>query len=281
MIKGNMMELSGINSAVRGAPPPGVTSGTAIATLTANSLEFMNSLSKADQLALEEVMWLGILCYAKFATIPRLISLTGRGNQMFVKEFVGDDISSIKKVRILTSNPMMNTIGGRADIAEKMLQNGMIKNPAEYFLVLEGAPPEIMYQNDLSQEDLIHRENEALLDGRPVIALKTDDHAAHIMHHAATLNDPMVRLNNPRVENILAHMSEHEALAKQMDPFLAGMISTGKMPQVPPPTGQGGPAIPPPGNAPPGPSGPLSTEAPAGPAQDIAMPTEDPLRGQR
>lgn len=272
MLDRHMMSLSGLNSAVRGAPPPGVTSGTAIATLTANALEFMNSLSKADQIALEQLMWIGVWCYSKFATIPRIVALTGRGNQMFAKEFIGSDIASVKKVRILTSNPLMNTIGGRADVAEKMLQAGLIKNPQQYFQVLEGAPPEVMYQDDLSQEDLIHRENEALLDGRPVIALKTDDHAGHIRSHASLLNDPMVRMGNEHLKDILAHMTEHEELARTIDPFLAGMIATGKMPEGGPP--------PPPGQAPPG--GP---QAPglqlATPEDQPATPTVDPLQGMR
>jgi hypothetical protein len=301
MLKGNMMELSGINSAVRGAPPPGVTSGTAIATLTANALEFMNSLSKADQLALEQVMWLSIMCYAKFAGVPRLVEMTGKGNQMIAKSFTGKDIASIKKVRILTSNPLMNTIGGRSDIAEKLLGSGLIKNPQQYFQVLEGAPPEIMYEEDLSQEDLIHRENEALMDGSQVIVLKTDDHAQHIRSHASLLNDPAVRLNNGHVAGILQHMQEHEDLARTVDPFLAAMIATGHMPQggPPPPPGQapgpgpggpGGPGPgmpPPPGPGPGGPGGPphlgpppgiptgppMTMKAPAG----VATPTPDLL----
>lgn len=317
MLKQNMMELSGINSAVRGAPPAGVTSGTAIATLTANSLEFMNSISKAEQIAMERVMWLGLFCYSKFATVPRIVSVSGRGNQSFAKDFVGKDLAKIKKVRILTSNPLMNTVGGRADVAEKMLQSGLIKTPQEYFMVLEGAPPEIMYADDLSQDDLIHRENEALLDGRPVLTLKTDDHARHINKHAALLNDPDIRANSPRVQAILEHMNEHEQLAQNMDPFLAAMVATGKMPQQPPPQqpgppppfpGAAGPGGAPPGMPPHGPMGPppppphpmpppqgAPTGAPGLPARRelvpaaleepkdarTAHPTPDPLRGIR
>lgn len=279
MLDKYMMSLSGLNSAVRGQPPPGVTSGTAIATLTANALEFMNSLSKADQIALEQVMWLGIWCYSKFATIPRIVALTGRGNQMFAKDFVGDDLSSIKKVRVLTSNPLMNTVGGRSDVAEKMLQSGLIKNAQQYFQILEGAPPEILYQEELSQEDLMHRENESLLDKRPVIALKTDDHAQHIRTHAALLNDPMVRMNNDNLEAILQHMTEHEELARTMDPFLAGMIATGRMPEGGPPPPPG--SKPPPGGPPPQGMPAQGPGNPPTPENTPAQPTADQLQGMR
>ncbi len=42
----NLGTLANINSALRGTPPPGVTAGNAIATLTANSIEFFSSFSK-------------------------------------------------------------------------------------------------------------------------------------------------------------------------------------------------------------------------------------------
>jgi len=272
IVKQNMMEMSGLNAALQGTPPPGVSSGKAIATLTANALEFMNSLSKADQMALEEVAFLAVLCYSKFATIPRLVSMTGRG-QMFAKEFTGANLASIKKVRFITSNPMMNTIGGRIEIADKMLESGMVKNIQEYFRILEGAPTEVMFSEEVSQEDLIQRENEALLDGRPVIAIKTDDHAGHIKSHSSLLNDPMVRMNGAEVAKILAHMDEHEQLAQTMSPFLAAMIATGKMPAMPPPLQGGQPPQAGPGGPPPGVAMPEEMKP--------ATPSQDPLKRMR
>jgi len=115
VLKGYMLEISGINSAVRGAPPPGVTSGTAIATLTANSLEFMSSLQKSVDMALEGAITLALKSYMEFADVPRSILVTGKNNMAYGYEFTGKDLKAIKKVKINRSNPLMGTIAGRSE----------------------------------------------------------------------------------------------------------------------------------------------------------------------
>ncbi len=231
ILKGNMLEISGINSAVRGSPPPGVTSGTAIATLTANSLEFLSSLQKSVDMALEKCMELVLQTYMNFAEVPRDLLITGKNNMAYKYQFTGDSLKAIKKVKINRSNPLMATLAGRSDIAEKLLQTGMLKTPQQYFRIIEGAPQEELFKQELSESDLQTSENEALLRGEQVIALATDDHAAHIQFHNTLLNNPEVRKNGASVEAILQHMEEHNMLAKTTDPLLQAMVRTGKMPE--------------------------------------------------
>jgi hypothetical protein len=234
VLKGYMLEISGINSAVRGAPPPGVTSGTAIATLTANSLEFMSSLQKSVDMALEGAITLALKTYMEFADVPRSILVTGKNNMAYGYEFTGKDLKAIKKVKINRSNPLMGTIAGRSDIAEKLLQTGLIKSPQQYFRIIEGAPTEELYRQELSETDLQVSENEALMRGEQVLVLATDDHPAHIQYHNMLLNNPEIRKNGQMVGAILQHIEEHNALAQTTDPALQAMVRTGKMPQMAP-----------------------------------------------
>lgn len=288
MLKQEMLELSNLNSAVRGAPPPGVTSGTAIATLTANALEFLNSLSKANDLALEEVMDVSFSIFKKFAKTPRSIAMVGKNMKSQQRDFTGDDLGPIQHIRIQRSNPLMATLAGRSDVAEKLLQTGMLKSPQEYISIIEGQPLSQLYETELSENDLMESENDMLAENKEVFALSTDDHPAHIRKHAALLNDPVIRANGKQVGLILAHMTKHEELAKTEDPFLTAMVRTGKMPDSgPPPPGppgppQGGPPPGPPHGPPPGapmgaPNGKplpqmmppaMATKEPAGPAKD-------------
>lgn len=233
LLKGYMLEISGINSAVRGAPPPGVTSGTAIATLTANSLEFLSSLQKSVDMALEKAMHYCLDAYMEFAEVPRAILITGKNNMAYGYEFDGKDLKAIKKVKINRSNPLMATLAGRADVAEKLLQTGMIKSPQQYFRIIEGAPTDELYRQELSETDLQVSENEALMRGEDVLVLATDDHPAHIQYHNMLLNNPEIRKNGEAVGKILQHIDEHNQLAKTTDPMLQGMVRTGKMPQMP------------------------------------------------
>lgn len=250
LLRDRLTGLSNLNSAIRGQPPAGVTSGAAIATLTSNALEFVTSFSKAWTECLERSLMHGINAYRKFAEIPHLVRMVGKNFQAFNREFVGKDLDPIQGMKLTMSNPMLMTIAGRESIADKCLKSGLVKSMQEYFSILEGAPVQQLYQTELSENDLMQSENDALMDGQPVIALSTDDHAAHIRSHCGLLNDPAVRFNNKRVKEILNHVIEHETLAKDTDPFLLAMVRTGKMPDGGPPPPEGamppGPGLPPP-----------------------------------
>lgn len=266
-----MLDVSYLNSAIRGQPPAGVTSGTAIATLTANSLEFLNGLGKANQIALEKLMQLCVNIESTFAQTPRNVTLYGKNNQAFTREYTGEDLSNIKKFEMQRVNPIMQTLGGRVDTAEKLLQAGVVKTAQDYVSILDGAPLSQLTESESSENDLIQAENEAMINQQPVIALITDDHPLHIYKHKALLNDPAVRMNNSMVEEVIAHIEKHKELATTGDPVLMGMATTGKMPQIPPPA-PGGPQ----GGPPPGPE-----QAPANPEQNAANPADDLLSGDR
>lgn len=156
----------------------------------------------------------------------------------------------------------MQTLSGRLEIADKVLQQGLVTNLKGYFAVMEGAPPEELYKNELSQEDLVNRENEALIKGEEVKVLNIDDHAYHLMMHSIPLNDPKVRLNKELAGRFLSHILEHSDQARQIDPFFAAMVQTGKMPEggPPPPPMMGPPGM----GAPPGQGGPPGAEGPMG-----------------
>lgn len=242
MLKVNMQEMSNINSTLRGNPPSGATSGVAIATLSANALEFTSSLTKSLHLCLEKTVMHGVNCYKKFATTPRIVMQRGKSGQETSRQFQGQDLQRITSVKMTMMNPLMQTIAGRLEIAEKLM--GMPREQwPKYVAILEGEPLRKLYQTELSEEDLLCAEDESLSKGQEVPVLITDDHAAHIRGHASLLNDPMVRTNGQANQVILNHIMQHYELSKSAPPELTAMIRTGKMPEpgmVPPP-GPGGP----------------------------------------
>lgn len=233
LILGHMQQMSNMNSAVRGEPPAGVKAGVAIATLTANALEFLNPFQKAWSVCIERAMKLAVENYKTFGHLPHTLKMQDRNGMSFTKEFTNKDISPIKGVKFTISNPMMSTIAGRSEIAEKLLPTGLIKNAQQYFSILDGAPVSQLYESELSENDLVHDENETLMEGGAVKALSIDDHAAHIRDHGSLLNKSSVRMENSKVEAILAHLMEHVQLSQTTDPMLTAMVRTGKMPQQP------------------------------------------------
>lgn len=266
MLERLMVDLSGVNNALRGEPPPGVTSGVAIATLSANAMEFLKSIEMPLQICMEKTMEHAINCYKKFAKLPQSVTMYGKNNQVSQKRFNKDNVQSISSVKILTSNPLMNTISGRIEIAEKML--GMPKEMwGPYIAILEGRPLQELTKSELSQEDLIASEDEMLRDGEVVYALATDDHPKHIIAHASLLNNPEIRKDGQHIQMILDHIEQHAQLAQNTNPFLTALIRTGRMPEGGPPQ----PPPPPQQALPPG--GPL-----AEPEQHVAHPAQDALQ---
>jgi hypothetical protein len=231
MLKGFSQELSNINSALRGEPPPQVSSGTAIATLTSTAIEAITSSAKASRIALKKTMYHAISAYQRFASVGHLVSMTGKNNEMVIKEFKGEDLQDIKGYSLSETNPLLQTLAGRLEVADKLLQTGMIQNTNAYFQVLEGEKPTKMFDKELSEEDLIDKENESLTRGAPVRALSTDDHPAHIACHSKLLNDPEIRMSDPRVKPIMDHILEHYELSQSTDPQLMAMVKTGKIPE--------------------------------------------------
>lgn len=231
----HMNEISLVSSVLRGQPPQGVTAASAIATLSANSLQTLDGFSKTLSICLENTMSKVLKIYQKFAETPRLVEMLGPRKTYVIKEFTGDDLAAISRVRMVISNPLAATPGGRREIAESLLKTGMIKKPEQYFTVLETGNLDVIYDDQVDEMMCIESENDMLREGQKPIAVMIDDHAAHIMSHKSVLNDPMVRYQSGMVQSTLDHIEEHVNLARNADPFLTAMLLTGKNPPPPPP----------------------------------------------
>lgn len=259
-----MGRLANVNEAVRGELGANA-SGVAIATLTTNALEFLNSYTKALSICFEKSMMHAINAYKKFCKLPEMVKIVGKNNQTIAKEFVGNQLEPIESIKIQSVNPLMQTISGRLELASKLAQEGMIKSTQEYVAVLDGQPLSRMFESDLKQSDLKEQENQDFLEGKQVFPLATDDHAGHIQKHSDLLNDTNVRRNSDMIDAIMNHIEQHLSLFKQTDPMLMAMVNTGKPPEqtgVPQNAENAGGGAPPQG-------GPDQV------AQSIAMPTNE------
>lgn len=230
----SMQQITNLNAAIRGDLGSSA-SGVAIATLTTNALEFLNSFSRAYVTSWEKTMMHAVNAYREFTSEERLVTIAGKNNEKQVKSFVGDDLEPIKDIRIQLQNPMMQTISGRVNIADKLAERGQIKDLQQYISILDGEPLDTLVQQELSENDLIANENETMQEGTPVEAIATDNHALHIFRHKTLLNDPKVRQDGSYTALVLEHIQQHLELAKNTDPMLQGMAATGMMPEMPPP----------------------------------------------
>lgn len=262
-----IQSLSSLNSAIRGEPPQGVTAGTAIATLSANAQEFLSSAAKQYVFSVEKILMGSIANYARFATVPRLVSMVGDQEAYLAKEFVGADLKSIKRVKVRTTSPLMNSQAGRLQVADSLLQAGLISRPQSYVGLLEGAPLEVLFDTELTEETALQGERDALLEGKPVYPLISDDHPKFIRSNLKLLYNPDVRANPEISQRVLEVNMERLRLEQQCPPELKAMLRTGQAPQMPPPP-QGGPEG---GNLP-----PEDGMMPQEPTAQVAQPAKPP-----
>lgn len=237
--------ISGISSVTRGNPEASLKSGTALALVQSQSLQFISGLAQSYVKLIEDVGTAVIQILKDFANTPKVVALVGKNNRPLLKEFTGEKISAINRVVVDMGNPLARTVAGRVQMAEQMLQMQIIKNPQQYFQVINTGRLENMFEGEMDELLLIKKENEQLLEGINPLISPLDKHSMHIMEHRSVLSDPDLRNDPNLVKTVMDHIEGHKMALQQVDPSLLQMI--GEQPLVPPQ-----PPMPPQGGAAPG-----------------------------
>lgn len=240
-----METLSGVNSVTRGNPEASLESGAALALVQAQTLQFMMDLQRSYTELLEDLGTAIVNINRVYAESARTISIAGKYNKSNLLEFKGEDVSEIDRVTVDVGNPLTNSRAGQINLAEKMLESGLIKTPEEFLAVIETGRHEPLIEHDMNELMCIRAENEILREGKflrepngenvldargqPMVqqqvrALITDDHRLHILEHKGVLSDPHARNNPDIVQAVTQHIQEHIMLAQTMDPQLAAML---------------------------------------------------------
>jgi hypothetical protein len=286
----SMMEtLSGISSVVRGDPAASLKSGSALAMVAAQSLQYTVNLQASYVAFLEDVSTGAVEDYQDFATLPQVVLIAGKSNRTRAKEWKGSDIAKVTRVQVDIGNALSKTLAGRSEMATQLVQAGLVSDPRVYIEVLTTGRLEPATEGASSELLLIAAENELLQEGTEPMPVATDDHVLHIKEHKVVMASPQARENPNLVGATLGHMQQHIELLMTVDPTLLQALG------IPVPPSNAG-AVPPPGdpNAPPGaegagpppPAEPLPPGPPgAGGGPDYVPPMpqmpQNPQTGQR
>lgn len=220
-----METISGVNSVNRGNPESSLKSGSALALVASQSLQALQGY-QSRYIQLLEDCGTGIIEILKeYATVPRIATIVGKMNVPFMREFKKDDLSNISRIIVDIGNPLSKTIAGKAQIADTLLQYGMITSPDQYIQAITTGRIDNITDPKQRQMMLISQENEAMQDGQPVQALMTDNHALHVQEHKTLLDSPEARKNPAIVKVVLDHIMEHTNLAMNGNPILFGMLN--------------------------------------------------------
>lgn len=254
--------LSGINSVARGQPEASLKSGAALALVASQAVQFSNGLQAAYARLLEDTGTAIIRTLQTRATLPRAAVIAGKNNKSYMKDFTGDDLKSVNRVIVDLGNPVSRTVAGRIQMAQDLLQAQVLKTPEAYLQVVETGSTEPAVEDQRAVELCIDDENEALREGRPVMAVIVDQHLKHINGHASVIAGTSERMDPALVKRVTDHIAEHINALRTTDPALLNALGQAPiqvMPNGMPPPPQGANAPQP--NAQP----PAQGEAPAQP----------------
>jgi hypothetical protein len=263
LLESQMEKLSGLPSILRGQPPTGVESGTAMAFLQAQALVFNSPIQQAYISFLERSATGLFNILKSFANTKRMITIAGSSKSAYMGEFSGQDLSNISRVIVSAGNPATRSEAGKLQIAQDLMAKGLIKDANQYFEVLATGQLDPMTEGPEAENMLIIKENEQLRRSLPQVAAPWDNHANHIQQHFVIMMDPALRQkqNDPVMAATMQHIMAHAGflfpgIQNPTDPRLMALMGNNVQGM---PAGAPAPEQPTPG--------PVSNPLPAGAAQ--------------
>lgn len=236
MLVKDIETISGVNSVARGnADSNNLRSGNALALVQSQALQFMSGLQQSYIQLIEDVGTGLIKLLKRFAQTPRIAAISGLSNITEMKEFSAKDLESINRVVVDVGNALSQTSAGRSEIANNLLQMGLITSPEKYLQVLNTGNLDTLTEGEMDELFQIKAENESLIKNEEIIVSALDKHSLHIREHRAVISDPILRRDTDLVARTLQHIQEHIFELKNADPDL--LMILGEQPIAPTPQG--------------------------------------------
>ena len=244
MLANELETISGINSVLRGQPQASLLSGAALAVVATQANVFNSNLEASYISMVEGMARFYLYLLYRFQATSDMVSLLGPGKAAEVREFKGQDLEPIRKIRATIGNPLSKTTAGKIELAEKLLQSNQITAP-EYIDVIRTGNLDRPLDFETAQKTYMLSENESLLRGQQPTIAALDNHPDHMKTHQILLfnpdvrNDPVIRQN---VENhLMQHADQFEAMATGNPTLLALAIGAPIPMPVPSPASGVGP----------------------------------------
>lgn len=231
-------------------------SGSAMALIQTQAISYNSGTQRSYFKLLSGTMTKLISMLRTYADTPRIARIVGKSKAAGLKEFkyTGEDLNSVSSIVYELVNPASQTFGGRLTMAQDLLKAGQIKSPKQYINLVSTGQMEVLTQDDEADGMLILEENDALIEGRPVIALITEMHSDHMKSHNSLITQEAKERDPDLVKRATDHIMEHIQLwaqASATNPAI--LIATGQQPlPIPKPPGMPGPDSAPPGGPAPG-----------------------------
>ena len=219
-----METISGVNSVARGNPEANLRSGNSLALVQSMAIQFNSGLQQSYAQLVEDVGTALIKTLREFASVERTAMLVGKNKRTYLKAFSGEDLDKIDRVVVDMGNPLAKTTAGKLEMANNLLQMGLIKTPDQYITVMKTGNLDTMLEGQQSELLYIKQENERLADGDAPPVMITDNHPIHVMEHKAVVSTIEARENPQVTAAVTKHLQDHIDSMKNADPDLLTLL---------------------------------------------------------
>ena len=265
--------LSGVNATIRGTAESEIKSGADRALIATMAVRANSKHQRSLAKLMRSVLNGRVKLYKAFCGEERLVEIAGRDKSGHVASFSASTLESVRRVRVDIGPPELRMTEGKMALADKMLEvYGPEVISPDMYLALRTTGRLDDIDNAVAEHRVnARRENDMFREGKGAMvqAIITDHHKCHIREHVRDLNDPAIRFDPARLEQILAltqHITAHAMVWGQTPPEV--LASTGQDPA--PSSLMGGP---PPGMPPGAPPANDNGQPPMPmPANDNGMP---------
>lgn len=237
-----------IDASMRGQVTDQEMSGAAMAMQASISLQFHAGFQQSFVRLLEDTGTGMVQDLKAFASAPRQALIVGKENQGYLQSYDQTSFDGIDRVVVAAANPMLNTTAGKMNLADQLLQNGMLPQgeagAMKYIQVMNQGKLEPETQYLQSEYMAIQQDKEALLSGKlPMIQL-TDNHPLRMQEVNSLNNNPLIRQNPQLGQLVRQYILGHFQQWLSMPPLLAAAMGIQPPPAQAAPPGMPGEAQP-------------------------------------
>lgn len=193
----------GQNGTTRGEPDANVRSGEMAALLDSISIRYQSFKQQSARRYRVRNAQIILDMISRYGETKFLVDIAGVQERGYVHEFTKDDISGIQRVDVDVVSPMMQTVSGRLQWAQQLMDPKVQpqERAALYDFVITGDADQLLGRNR-SAAMLVRRENERLILGNAEVSVNaTDDPWKHVPGHTAEL-ERMQASDEPDLEAI-------------------------------------------------------------------------------
>lgn len=234
--KEEMIEISGIHEATRGAIPSNVRSGVAIAYIQEQDETRLNVTAHSYEDAIATTATYILRLARKYYVEPRTVRIVGPDRSTKVIQFYGQDIPEDADVHVESGSSLPKSVIAKQQMLLDMWNARVITDPAVMLKLMEFGNLEDLYHDADLDIDQATRENDLMFAGELPLVEDFHVHELHIREHNKVRKTEKYEKLPPEHKAVFA---QHVAMHQQ---YIQARMAPPGIPGLPgPPTPQGVP----------------------------------------